>query len=92
MWEKAILIKIIKEIADEFGIEYGKELIGMKYKGGSKNGGIDWEYFDKFNPILEAYMESCGDGKSKASQVVTAVNKLVYKWSFFAGLQLFKIF
>ena len=73
-------MKIIKEISEEFGLDYGKEVIGMKYKGGSKNGGIDWEYFDKYNPILEVYMESCGDGKSKASQIVTAVNKLIYKW------------
>ena len=40
----------------------------------------DWNYFDKFESIIDKYMEMSGEGNTKASQVVTAVNKLIYKW------------
>ena len=40
----------------------------------------DWNYFDKFESIIDKYMEMSGEGENKASQVVTAVNKLIYKW------------
>ena len=40
----------------------------------------DWNYFDKFESIIDKYMEMSGEGDTKASQVVTAVNKLIYKW------------
>ena len=40
----------------------------------------DWGYFDKFEEITDKYMPSEGEGDSMASQIVTAVNKLVYKW------------
>lgn len=41
---------------------------------------VDWSYFDKFKEINEKYLPDRGEGESYASQVVTAVNKLVYKW------------
>ena len=41
---------------------------------------MDWSYFSKFDPIVDKYMPSCGEGESMASQMVTAVNKLIYKW------------
>lgn len=41
---------------------------------------ITWDYFDKFEPILDKYMLPRGEGETIASQIVTAVNKLVYKW------------
>jgi len=41
---------------------------------------MDWSYFSKFEPIVDKYMPSCGEGESMASQIVTAVNKLIYKW------------
>lgn len=52
------------------------------YNGGYNNGGIDWEYFDnkKFAEINKKYLSPEGEGETKASQIVTAVNKLVYKW------------
>lgn len=40
----------------------------------------DWNEFDKFEPIIEQYMPPRGEGDTMASQIVTAVNKLVYKW------------
>ena len=40
----------------------------------------DWSYFDKFDGILNKYMPVYGEGETMASQIVTAVNKLIYKW------------
>lgn len=39
-----------------------------------------WDEFEKFEQVIMKYMEPCGEGETKASQAVTAVNKLVYKW------------
>ena len=39
-----------------------------------------WDYFDRFISILDTYMPVSGEGDTMASQIVTAVNKLVYKW------------
>lgn len=41
---------------------------------------MDWSYFDKFKGIIDKYMPAMGEGDTMASQAVTAVNKLVYKW------------
>lgn len=41
---------------------------------------MDWSYFDKFEGIINKYMPTYGEGDTMASQAVTAVNKLVYKW------------
>jgi hypothetical protein len=41
---------------------------------------VDWNYYDKFDSIIRQYMPNSGEGNTVASQVVTAVNKLVYKW------------
>ena len=41
---------------------------------------VDWDYFDKFKPINDKYMPRYGEGETMASQIVTAVNKLIYKW------------
>lgn len=50
------------------------------YRGGINNGGVDWEYFDKFRDITDKYMPSRGEGETMANQIVTAINKLIYKW------------
>lgn len=42
--------------------------------------GVNWEYFDKFNDIIDKYMPDQGEGDTLASQIVTAINKLIYKW------------
>lgn len=42
--------------------------------------GVRWDYYDKFEKITDKYMPVRGEGETKASQIVTAVNKLVYKW------------
>lgn len=41
---------------------------------------VRWDYYDKFEDIINKYMPDRGEGETMASQIVTAVNKLVYKW------------
>lgn len=41
---------------------------------------VDWGYYDKFEDIINKYMPNRGEGETFASQIVTAVNKLVYRW------------
>ena len=43
---------------------------------------VDWSYYGKpeFEAINAKYLPECGEGENKATQIVTAVNKLVYKW------------
>lgn len=41
---------------------------------------VNWDYFDRFEKITAKYMPNYGEGETLASQAVTAVNKLVYKW------------
>lgn len=39
-----------------------------------------WDDFDIFEPIIDKYMLPWGEGETMASQIATAINKLVYKW------------
>ncbi len=41
---------------------------------------VNWSYFDKFKEITNKYLPDEGEGETLASQIVTAINKLVYKW------------
>ena len=41
---------------------------------------VSWNYYDKFEALTDKYMPVRGEGETKASQIVTAVNKLIYKW------------
>lgn len=41
---------------------------------------VDWSYFNKFERINKEYLPNMGEGETKATQIVTAVCKLVYKW------------
>ena len=41
---------------------------------------VDWYYYDKYENLIGKYMPMRGEGETKASQIVTAVNKLIYKW------------
>ena len=40
----------------------------------------DWDEFDRFEDVINKYMPRMGEGETMASQICTAVNKLVYKW------------
>lgn len=41
---------------------------------------VDWGYYDKFDGINEKYLPERGEGETVATQIVTAVNKIIYKW------------
>ena len=41
---------------------------------------VDWGYYDRYEALIEKYMPMRGEGETVASQIVTAVNKLIYKW------------
>lgn len=41
---------------------------------------VNWDYFNRFEDIYQEYMPDIGEGETLASQTVTAVNKLIYKW------------
>lgn len=41
---------------------------------------VDWNYFNKFDELSDKYLPDEGEGETKATQIVTAVSKLVYKW------------
>ena len=41
---------------------------------------VDWGYFNKFQELINLYMPTQGEGDTMASQAVTAINKLIYKW------------
>lgn len=41
---------------------------------------VDWNYYDKFDGLNDKYLPVRGEGETKATQIVTAVNKLIYKY------------
>ena len=41
---------------------------------------VDWGYYDKFEDVNDNYLPYKGEGATKAMQITTAVNKLVYKY------------
>lgn len=41
---------------------------------------VEWSYFDKFDGLTARYLPYTGEGETMATQIVTAVSKLVYKW------------
>lgn len=41
---------------------------------------VEWSYYEKFDEMLEKHLPVMGEGESLGSQIVTAVNKLIYKW------------
>lgn len=41
---------------------------------------VSWSYYDKFSWADDKYLPIRGQGETMATQIVTAVSKLVYKW------------
>ena len=41
---------------------------------------VNWSEFDQFEPICDKYLPASGEGDSMATQIVTAITKLVYKF------------
>ena len=42
--------------------------------------GVKWNYYNKFDAINDKYLPRIGEGDNMATQICTALNKLVYKW------------
>lgn len=40
----------------------------------------DWSEFDRWNKVDEIYLPMTGEGDTMATQIVTAVTRLVFKW------------
>lgn len=41
---------------------------------------VDWDYYNKFDEVNDKYLPPMGEGDTMATQIVTVINKLVYKW------------
>lgn len=41
---------------------------------------VDWSYFNQYEDVDDRYLPDSGEGDNMATQIVTAVTKLVYKW------------
>lgn len=41
---------------------------------------VDWNYYNKFKEINNMYLPDTDEGDTMATQIVTAINRLVYKW------------
>lgn len=41
---------------------------------------VQWSYFDKFDVVSDLYLPPTGEGGTKATQLVTAISRLVYRW------------
>lgn len=52
----------------------------LQTRGKSIKASVDWSYFKKFEHVDDQYLPSLGEGTTMATQICTAVNKLVYKW------------
>ena len=65
-------------------LEYSEQDIAVEDQNNRIDDKLDesvgWDYFNKFRNITNKYMSSQGEGETIASQIVTAVNKLIYKW------------
>ena len=64
-----------KEIMENVSIELDEQYEELYQKKD-----VEWDYFNKFDEITNKYMPTIGEGETMASQIVTAVNKLIYKW------------
>lgn len=42
--------------------------------------GVKWDYYNRFETINDKYLPRIGEGDNMATQICTALNKLVYKW------------
>lgn len=42
--------------------------------------GVDWDYYDKYSTLIDKYLPSQGEGENMATQIVTAISHIIYKW------------
>ena len=57
-----------------------ESIVNVLHSKGKMTESVDWDYYNKFEEITDKYMSNQGEGDTLASQIVTAINKLVYKW------------
>lgn len=57
-----------------------ESIVNALHSEGKMTESVDWGYYKKFKDITDKYMSDEGEGETLASQIVTAINKLVYKW------------
>ena len=41
---------------------------------------VSWNYFDRYQEVSDKYLPIYGEGETRATQTVTAVFKLIYRW------------
>lgn len=41
---------------------------------------VDWNHYDQYEPFMDQYLPAQGQGDTRATQLVTALTKLIYKW------------
>lgn len=41
---------------------------------------VNWYFYNRFDDIYDEYLPEFGEGETMATQLVTAMSKLVYKW------------
>lgn len=41
---------------------------------------VDWDHYDQYEPFMDQYLPAQGQGDTRATQLVTAITKLIYKW------------
>ena len=41
---------------------------------------VGWDYYKGFDEVMDRYLPAEGEGDTLATQTVTAVTKLIYKW------------
>ncbi len=69
-----------KETTREVRKELAKQGIATDEEGKPINESVNWDYYDKFEDITAKYLPDHGEGENMAQQIVTAVNKIIYKW------------
>lgn len=78
--EDSVAVDLPVEEPIEEPAEVQEEVLAGPEENEGLEESVNWGYYDKFNKILDKYMPTSGEGESMASQIATAINKLVYKW------------
>ena len=73
---KKSLKKNDKRLSDETAEKSAEKIAGSMIKKES----VNWNYYDKFKNITSKYLPREGEGDTYATQIVTAITKLIYKW------------
>lgn len=78
--ESTLGLEYYDEIQEQIDDYLGDVEYEQKATTGYKNHNIRPDDFKQFSQNIQKYMPSNGEGNTQASQAVTALNKLIYKW------------